>query len=224
MDKDKTYPDNLLADIFDTPAVEPFALMDDANLAIEYILRLLKEKKERQYQVVEMRYKQGMTYAAIGSRLNITVEGVRQANKEALKYLRNPQRLNFLKYGLVYMLSTQIEQAKNCAYKEGFADGLAVGIKEGAEKEPGHLSCSRDAIRLDALGLSTRSRNALYRAGKRTAGEIAALTYYDLASIVNLGTKCYSEIADKMRSLGYDVTAMQPPARGSKSTVANTMH
>lgn len=207
-----------------TPAIEPFVLLGDANMTIEFILSLLKDKKEQQYQVVEMRYKQGMTYAAIGSRLNITVEGVRQANKEALKYLRNPQRLNILKYGLVYTLTTQIEQAKACAYKEGFADGLAVGVKEGAEKVPGHSSCSRDAIRLDALGLSTRSRNALYHAGKRTAGEIAALTYYDLASIVNLGTKCYSEIADKMQSLGYDVAAMQPPARNSKSAVIGTKH
>lgn len=215
MDKTVKYPDNLFADVFDARLIVPFDLSDDASVGIEYILLLLKTKSEEMYRAVELRYKQGKTYLEMGEELKVSNEYARQLKLGALRFIRNPKQSNILKNGLVQTVSAQIQQAHEFGYNEGYSNGLAEGIKEGAEKEPGHSSCSRDAIRLDALGLSTRSRNALHHAGKRTAGEIAALSYYDLSGIANLGSKCVQEIACVMASLGYDVSAMQEPTRAA---------
>lgn len=218
MDKTKKFPDNLLDDIFDGKALKQCDLADDVLISIEYILLLLKAKSDQMHQVVKYRYKYGKTYQEIGELMGISNERVRQIKVAALRYIRNPKRSDILKNGLVQTVSAQMQQEHDFGYREGYAQGFSHGVKEGAQKEPGHSSCSRDAMRLDALGLSTRSRNALHRAGLKTAGEIAALSYYDLANIANLGTKCVQEIASAMATLGYDVAAMQPPTHTTYST------
>lgn len=168
-----TYPDNLLCDIFGGEWEYPRPADFDGSL--EYVLHSLTERERR---ILDFRYKDGLTFEAIGKRECVTRERARQIYARALRKLCNPQRLNYLKYGVSGVISWKTESARKAA--------LASLPKPDIKPED---------ITLEELELSVRSYNCLKRAGISTLHEIAEMTFDELCHVRNLGKKSIDEIS-----------------------------
>lgn len=62
---------------------------------------------------------------------------------------------------------------------------------------------------IDVLGLSTRSRNSLYRAGIYTLGDLLTMSESEIVAIKNLGTKSVEEILTKISEYNNQSAATQ---------------
>lgn len=168
-----TYPDNLLYDIFGREWEYPRPADFDGSL--EYVLHSLTERERR---VLDFRYKDGLTFEAIGKRECVTRERIRQINAKALRKLRHPDRLNYLKYGVSGVIARKTESARKAA--------LASLPKPDIPESD---------IPLEELDLSVRSYSCLKRAGINTLREIAEMTFDELCHVRNLGKKSIGEIS-----------------------------
>lgn len=172
------YPDNLLYDIFGGEWEYPRPADFDGSL--EYVLHTLTERERR---VLDFRYKDGLTFEAIGKRECVTRERIRQIHAKSLRKLRHPGRLNYLKYGVSGVIARKTENAREAA--------LASLPKQDKPED----------IPLEELGLSVRSYNCLKRAGVDTLADIAALTQNELSQVRNLGKKSVDEYAQCLRAM-----------------------
>ena len=175
----KNYPDNLLYDIFGCEW--EFPLPADFDGSLEYVLHSLTERERR---VLDFRYKDGLTFEEIGKRFCVTRERIRQIYIRALIKLRNPGRLNYLKYGISGVIARKTESAREAAL-------ASLPKHENPEDIP-----------LEELDLSVRSYNCLKRAGVNTLADIAALTQNELSHVRSLGLKSYKEVCKLLTSYG----------------------
>lgn len=174
------YPDNLLYDIFGGEWEYPRP--GDFDGSLEYVLHSLTERERR---VLDFRYKDGLTFEEIGKRFCVTRERARQIYARALRKLCNPQRPNYLKYGISGVIARQTENAREAA----LASLPKPDIKPGD-------------ITLEELGLSVRSYNWLKHAGKHTLREVSEMTFDELCHVRNLGKKSIDEICAMLTKYG----------------------
>ena len=167
-----TYPDNLLYDIFGCEWEYPRPADFDGSL--EYVLNSLTERERR---VLDFRYKDGLTFEAIGKRECVTRERIRQIHAKSLRKLRHPDRLNYLKYGVSGVIARKTESVREAA--------LASLPKPDIKPED---------ITLEELELSVRSYNCLKRAGMNTLRELSEMTFDELCHVRNLGKHSVDEI------------------------------
>lgn len=175
-----TYPDNLLYDIFGREWEYPRPADFDGSL--EYVLHTLTERERR---ILGFRYKEGLTYEEIGKRECVTRERIRQIHAKALRKLRHPDRLNYLKYGVSGVIARKTESARKAA--------LASLPKPDIKPED---------IALEELDLSMRSYNCLKRAGMNTMRDVAEMTFDELCHVRNLGKKSVKDISDMLTRHG----------------------
>ena len=168
-----TYPDNLLYDLFDRDWEYPRPADFDGSL--EYVLQTLNERERR---ILGFRYKDSLTFEEIGKRECVTRERIRQINAKAIRKLRHPDRLNYLKYGVSGVIARKTESARKAALAS-----LPKPDKPGAD------------IPLEELDLSVRSYNCLKRVGISALHEIAEMTFDELCRVRNLGKKSVDEIS-----------------------------
>ena len=175
-----TYPENLLYDIFGGEWEYPRPADFDGSL--EYVLHSLTERERR---ILDFRYKDGLTYEEIGKRECVTRERARQIYARAVRNLCNPQRLNYLKYGVSGVVAWKTESAREAA--------LASLPK---------LDIKPEDIALEELDLSMRSYNCLKRAGMNTMRDVAEMTFDELCHVRNLGKKSVDEICAVLTGYG----------------------
>ena len=175
-----TYPDNLLYDIFGGEWEYPRPADFDGSL--EYVLHSLTERERR---VMDFRYKDGLTFEAIGKRECVTRERARQIHAKSFRKLRHPGRLNYLKYGVSGVIARQTESAREAA--------LASLPKPDIKSED---------ITLEELELSVRSYNCLKHAGMNTLRDLAEMTFDELCLVRNLGKKSIDEICAALTNYG----------------------
>ena len=173
------YPDNLLYDIFGGECAFPRPADFDGSL--EYVLRTLTERERR---VLDFRYKEGLTFEAIGKCECVTRERIRQIHVKALRKLRHPERLIYLKYGVSGVIRWKTESAREAA--------LASLPKPDKPEN----------IPLEELELSVRSYNCLKRAGKNTLRELSEMTFEELCNVRNLGKRSIDEICAVLTKYG----------------------
>ena len=173
------YPDNLLYDIFGGEWEYPRPADFDGSL--EYVLHSLTERERR---VLDFRYKDGLTFEAIGKRECVTRERIRQIHAKSFRKLRHPERLNYLKYGVSGVIARQTENAREAA--------LASLPKPDKPED----------ITLEELGLSVRSYNCLKRAGMNTLREVSEMTFDELCHVRNIGKKSVDEICAVLTKYG----------------------
>ena len=71
--------------------------LDDMPSGFEAVLdNVLAELPERKRNILEMRYKQGMTLKEIGEEYKVTAERIRQIKNEALHWVKKPAQWNRL--------------------------------------------------------------------------------------------------------------------------------
>ena len=165
------YPDNLLYDIFG--GEWEFPRPGDFDGSLEYVLHSLTERERR---VLDFRYKDGLTFEAIGKRECVTRERIRQIHAKSLRKLRRPDRLNYLKHGVSGVIARKTENAREAAL--------------ASLPKPDKL----EDITLEELELSVRSYNCLKRAGKSNLRDVSEMTFDELCHVRNLGKKSVDEI------------------------------
>ena len=164
---------------------------------------------EREKQVLDMRYRYGMTLEDVGRGFNVTRERIRQIEAKAFRKLRHPGRL--ANYACVpYKLYKREVEARmkaeerldwflqHAEYRvrmEADADGELVEEPLPFPKFP----IQRD---IDSLNFTVRTYNCLARAKVRTVRQIVEMGEHELCSIRNLGRKSLEEIEDKIHELG----------------------
>lgn len=181
------YPLNLIRALTDEKiedyGIQTEKITDDVMDGLTHALSTLTEREQR---ILQLRYQERKTLREIGEAFGVTTEAIRSQEHKALRKLRNPPRLGYIKYG-----------------KKGFEKRIAErrAEHERAFKERGFK------IPIDELDLSVRAFNSLVRKNCATVEDMISLTTEDIESINNLGPKTKEEIALKLESLGAFHTA-----------------
>lgn len=205
--KKEEYPHNLLTDLFE-PQGAAVILPDDYAVSLEFVVLEMSQKHERSMAILLMRYKDQKTLKQIGDEYGVTVERVRQCIAKMLRFMRHPDRIGFIIYGIRGMM----ERKEQKAYRDGYQCGLSDGIKSvKGEVKLQEVTVERYNYPLEEMDFSVRSFNCLKRAGIKTASDIAKLDFYQLSRICNLGKKSIDEIVSKMKYLGYNTSALEQP-------------
>ena len=185
------YPFNLLDELVSESDDKPiFEGTQDQLDGLDYALSTLYE---REHKVLLLRYKSGKTLKETGREFNVTQERIRQIEAKALRKLRHPTRMYYIKKGLL--------GAERCKASEKYRRAKEIAESEAAKPEEKEKQAALLlATPIEELDLSVRSFNCLKRAGKETVSDILKIT--DLHTIRNLGRKSAFEIESKMHALG----------------------
>lgn len=106
------YPQNLLDAIAGEWEEE---IPADFPQTLAYVLAGLTEREQ---SIIEMRFKQCMTYEQTGREFNVTRERIRQIEAKAIRKLRHPSRLYLIKHGVRGWVADVREQGRQEAISE----------------------------------------------------------------------------------------------------------
>lgn len=207
------YPYNLLYAIFeDEDEVIPIEPEHDVPAdfcgSMEYMLATLSP---RERDILHLRYAHGMTLAEIAQQQEVGRERIRQIEAKAIRKLRHPTRLQYIKTGVQGMIRNVRERVQESAYHQGLQEGKASMIAElnsGNDESPSPEN-SALIYTIEELDLSVRAYNCLKRAGYKTVADIMTADRDKLMKTRNLGQKCYDEVCGKLESLGLDVKELR---------------
>ena len=95
------YPSNLLLTINEGPRHTVGIPIDSITQDnIDGLLFALTTLSEREQEIIRLRFVERWTYAAIGQVFGISLERTRQLLVRAIRRLRDPDRLSYIRYGL----------------------------------------------------------------------------------------------------------------------------
>ena len=202
----ENYPINLLNDI----AGEDweYALPEDFNQSLAYVLAGLTEREQG---ILIARYKDAMTYEAVGKNYGVTRERIRQIEAKAIRKLRHPTRIKFLIYGVSGLIhkayadkvDRRLENAIN--HIAEIAEGMKTigGAEEFAKiAEIERAKRTGEPILIETVVFSVRTFNCLKRAGLDSLQDVANLTAEELTRVRNLGKKGYNEVVEELKKYG----------------------
>lgn len=179
----KPYPLNLILAILRGWEYTP-EITDDIAAGVECALASLTEKEQR---VMQYRYMERKSYAAIGRTLGVTGSGIAHLHNNAVRKLKQPKNLGLILYG-----------------KDGFAAmhyqfhyPWREAPKQADPHDPDIMVLS-----FEELDFSIRTFNCLRRSGYEFVRDIFDLTPEQILKIRNLNVKNREEIALKIRGLG----------------------
>lgn len=167
-------------------------LPEDIEGSVEYVLFTLSERTR---EILHYRYRDKMTWEAIGRIYNVTRERIRQVNEKGLRYLNHPSRLNYLEYGIKGMTARSAEKAKAAAVEEYIRNGADV---EKIKREP-LLKTS-----IECMEIGVRAYNCLKREGCDTAEDVYNLGI-NIWNVRNLGRKSTAEVIRWFENNGFDI-------------------
>lgn len=205
---EELYPLNLLNALADGEWDD--AVPEDIEGTLEYVFCTLLERERK---VIHLRYKEKRTYVEIGKLLGVVTERIRQIDANAIRKLRNPQRLMLIKTGVKAAITNSTAAAKESEFTKRVENATAA--IEGVAAMLGTILGNSDTERmsnirsnyslsksLESLDLSVRSYNALSRAGVRTLEDIVKMRPDELRKIRNLGSHSYNEIVMRLHEKG----------------------
>lgn len=206
------YPYNLLSVIYGEAEVIPIEPEHDAPAdfygSMEYMIATLSP---RERDILHLWYAHGMTLREIAAQYEVGQERVRQIEAKAIRKLRHPTRLQYIKTGVQGMIRNACARVQESAYQQGLQEGKASMIAELNGGNDESLSPENSALicTIAELDLSVRAYNCLIRAGYKTVADIMAAGRDKLMRTRNLGRKCYDEVCAKLESLGLDVKELR---------------
>lgn len=203
---EETYPANVIraALIGQNPTETTKFKANVWDYSIPDVLTWLTQIPERDQRVIELRFRYGMTYEAVGNEFGVTRERIRQIEHRVLR---------FLCHKLNNMRVVPIADLKNAeviiAQKDLDLATLKVRLTQLGEKvdlsEHDNKPLTAD---IEMLELSVRSYNCLKRKGLNTINDVIN---YDKAGrpwreVRNLGRKSLEEIRDRIKTYcGYEI-------------------
>lgn len=194
----KVYPFSMIYEVCETE--EPLMLSAESiNKAMSEALT------ERERRILEMRYRDGMTYDEIGNVIGVTKERVRQIAARSERKLRYPPRLKKMacvtKADYDAVMAELQEMKDKCAALEEL-----LNKKQASENDIiGAVVKSNASRGIENLDLSVRSYNCLRRANINTIAELSDVTYPELIKVRNLGKRSAQEICQKMSAIGLPI-------------------
>ena len=201
------YPYNLFDAIKNgRPHIQlPDEVTEDNERGLWFAMSYLKEREK---EIVIMRYKDGMTLKDIGDKYGIIGERVRQILTHAIRTLAAPKLVvminrgpqGYIEYAVEKRVNQKAEILADEAYKKGYREGYADGENKIKEKLPTMISGSN--IPIEELDITVRPYNCLKSIGAETVFDILQFTEDDIKSIKNLGKKSSIEIAKALRAKG----------------------
>lgn len=172
--------------------------MDNFDKIMEEICR------DREVFCVQLFFKEGKTLQAIGQKLGITRERVRQILAIAMK--------KFTRYICSYEAKQKTERdfADRHAFREQLIEEYKKNgvITDDMTFEFGELKVGKRhdyGATIDDLGLSVRSRNCLVRGGVKYVNELINYHESDLLKFRCMGRKSVREIRERLQELGLDL-------------------
>ncbi len=150
----------------------------------------------RQRMILEMRYRDKMSFSEIGKLIGVTTERVRQIEHKAMRGLRTPRQHRLVKHGFDGYIQMLREEDKKKSYDRGYLDGYYQGIKEAntGETRPG-ISVRIVDLPIEALCLSVGTAQCLRDAGFERIAQLLILDEKEVKRIPKLMTKRRLEIA-----------------------------
>lgn len=202
VNRNNDWPKNFLSEIYTGYVIE---IMDNGfdmdNLPEDIegtILYLASCISPRLPEIIELRYKRGLTINAIGEQLGISKTRVDQLLKKGIRCFCGRRRnLEILGVGM-----KQYMESMSCkSYQKGEEDTMKREHPEDISKKT-----ISDYDPIESLGLSTRSLKALTKVnGAETISDLMKLYDFldgDFGKIRNLGAKSVQEINEKMIEYG----------------------
>lgn len=209
------WPYNLTDSVFCEPV--EMILTEDHIAGIEKAISTLTEKEQT---VIHKRFEEGLSLDEVGEIFGLSRERIRQIEAKAVRKLRHPSRMQYIKYGkegkkldddLRRREKEIIERERKLAVKEEqLTDALntlslikdAYAAVEEPEAPETNLC---DKMKIGSLELTVRSYNCLKRANINTIGDLARCAESGgLNHIRNLGRISVKEILTKLFAFGYD--------------------
>lgn len=180
------YPQNLIPII--TKPVEYPKLLND-SISEEEVVDIMKEVlTDREYLLIQYRYKTGKTLEECGKIYGITKERIRQIEKRAFRKIR-----------------FRVYRSQLKRYHEELLSEYEALIRKisDVERELGFCKPEEvltvDNLPIDSLDLSVRSHNALKREGVETIGQLKDMSVHDVHMIRNIGNISENEIITKLK-------------------------
>ena len=206
----KEYPINLLKSLdIDSNNCETdyIKVLKNFNDNFDKVAEELLTPRER--RIIQARFEEFKTLEKVAEEFGVTRERVRQIEQKTLRKLKLRRNVFLNKERTYDLIRSDIyDQLKAEAIaeverlKEKLTVEAAYEIIKEYERTHGryHQDTEIDNVRIQDLGLSVRSTNALLRNEYRTFKDIKSLTEYDLRKIRNLGVKSIREILDYTKS------------------------
>lgn len=154
----------------------------------------------RQKMIIEMRYRDKMSFSEIGKVIGVTTERVRQIEHKAMRGLRTPRQHWLVKNGFDGYIQLLRETNKKKGYDRGYLDGYYQGVKDAnaGESKPG-VSVRIVDLPIEALCLTVGTAQCLRDAGFDRIAELLILDEKEVKRIPKLVTKRRLEIAEGLK-------------------------
>jgi len=201
--KQKEYPENLLIKIQEQHKFEMPEVTDDIISGVEYAISTLQPNKAA---VILGLYCDGYTYEQLSEKISISPGRIKNIEKNALFDLGLYERLMYILNGIRGCTNISYDYAKSDAYEYGYEQGFVEGVKRAFLKNPAE-DLYFLSIDINALGLNTRCRNALWRHQCRTIGDVVEMDLETIKNIRNLGRSSAKLIAQTLEECGVKETA-----------------
>lgn len=150
----------------------------------------------RQKMILEMRYRDKMSFSEIGKVIGVTTERVRQIEHKAMRGLRTPRQHKIVTKGFEGYLHDVCEYQRKQGYDRGYMDGYYQGVKDANEgkTKPG-VSVNIVELPVEALSLSVGAVQCLRNAGIEKIAELLVLDEKNIKHVPKLWTRRRQEIA-----------------------------
>lgn len=222
-DSEVPYPYNLV-DAICKEHVDAVFTIDQCN-GLEEVLKTLTEREQ---DVLDKRYRNYMSLGAVGKEYGLTLERIRQIEAKALRKLRHPSRMKFIRLGLtgleryseLRMLEEEIEEKRKICVQlddeikelKRRVESVKECVNDCFELQEQEEELSYDKIGIEELDFSVRTYCCLRRSDVDTVGKLIKLAADQdkLFRIRNLGRKSVQEIYDRL----WDMYHVDPRENG----------
>lgn len=172
-------------------------------------LESVNSLKERDREILEYRFKRGLTLEETGKIYGVTRDRIRQIEARAVRKLRSPQ---FWKEWKMDTMHTVLDITKerdalrteNALLKKRLSETADMTGMGSAMPEEEFPSEKKD-IRIEDLDLSIRSYSCLKRAGVNYVSDVKDWTVEDFMKVRRLGQKSMEEIIGSLKEHGIDI-------------------
>lgn len=164
---------------------------------------------ERDREILEYRFKRGLTLEETGKIYGVTRDRIRQIEARAVRKLRSPQLWKEWKMDTMHTVLDITKErdalrTENALLKKRLseiADMTGMGSAMPGEESPSE----KKDIRIEDLNLSIRSYSCLKRAGVNYVSDVKDWTVEDFMKVRRLGQKSMEEIIGSLKEHGIDI-------------------
>lgn len=186
--KNMPYPYNVIKEVLMYENISISDISEDMVEGYYYALTTLPKNQQGQ-EIVELKFKERMTYSEIGEKLGENRDTISRYKNKAFRQLRHPSRSKYIKYGLKNVIVREEKQRQNIKKHDD------IQGKEDSANLP---------LKKEELG--SRAYSALYRKGFGTLNEVNEFIKESgenwWKDIRNIGAKTAIEVENVIKSHG----------------------